>query len=135
MTLVWDDAFAIGIPTIDSQHRELFKRVGQLVEALMAGSADHEVYRILAFLKEYTITHFRDEEELMAKHGYALLELHRAEHQALIRQLADWTHPGGEAGLRLTLDITHSLSQWLRTHIIRNDRAFAETIFGLRKAA
>jgi hemerythrin-like metal-binding protein len=135
MPLVWSDDYAIDVPQIDEHHRELFRRIGALHEALMAGRPDGEVTRVLDYLSDYTQYHFREEEALMAEHGYALLPQHRAEHERIVRELSSWKTGGAEGRLSLTLQLSHTLAEWLRGHILGSDRAYARTIFGKRRAA
>lgn len=135
MPLAWSDEYALGIPRLDEQHRELFRRIGLLHEALMAGQPGAEVISVLDFLTEYTQSHFREEEELMATHGYALLPQHRAEHQALVHDIASWKKGRAETQLNLTLQLSSSLAEWLRGHILGSDRGFARTILRNRRAA
>jgi hemerythrin len=106
MPLAWSEEYALGIPRIDEHHRELFRCIGALHEALMAGQPSGEVTRILDFLADYTQYHFRAEEELMAQHGYAFLPQHRAEHQALVQQVSSWKKGRAEGQLSLTMQIT-----------------------------
>jgi hemerythrin-like metal-binding protein len=135
MPLAWSEECAIGIPQIDEHHRELFRSIGALHEALMAGRPSGEVTRLLDFLADYTQYHFREEEELMARHGYVFLPQHRAEHQALVQQVSSWKQGRAEGQLSLTMQIACSLAEWLRGHVLGSDRAFARTIFGDRRAA
>jgi hemerythrin-like metal-binding protein len=135
MPLAWNEEYAVGIPRIDEHHRELFRRIGALHEALMAGPPSDEVTRLLDFLADYTQYHFREEEELMAEHGYAFLPQHRAEHQLLVHQISSWKKGRSEGRLSLTLQVAYSLAEWLRGHVLGSDRAFARTILGYRRAA
>lgn len=131
----WNDTYATGIVMIDEQHRELFRRVGTLFDAIRSGQDTDQVPRMLEFLTDYTRDHFRDEEQLMAAHGYQFLALHRAEHQALVHQLADWIAGGAGEDLRLTMELACILNQWLSGHIVRSDMAFVPFILRGRKAA
>jgi hemerythrin len=135
MLLEWKSEYAIGIPQIDAQHREIFRRVAKLHEALWKGEVGEELVRVFAFLDEYTQTHFRDEEELMTACQYSLLPLHRAEHQDLIRRLAVWKAGVSRGDLGLTLQVVTTLAEWLRSHITLSDQALAYVIRDQGKAA
>ncbi len=135
MPLSWREEYAVGIQRIDDQHREIFARIGNLFHGLQQGQGSEELRRTFAFLEEYTQTHFRDEEELMAASRYVLLPQHRAEHQALIRQLAVWRAGVDQADLRLILQAATMLGEWLRRHIAGSDQALARVVQGRQEAA
>jgi len=87
MPFIWEDRFSVGVKLIDDQHKELFKRMNTLLNAVSKGEQDAETIRIMFFLRDYVITHFRDEENLMETYGYPETHLHKAEHQNLMKDL------------------------------------------------
>ena len=62
----WQDKYALGVVQIDEQHRKLFEIAGE-IEALLNDEFITDKYddivAILRELKDYTIQHFKDEEE------------------------------------------------------------------------
>ena len=46
----WNDKLAVGIKTIDSQHRELFKRINNLVAAIKEHRCKTEIEVTLKFI-------------------------------------------------------------------------------------
>jgi hemerythrin len=118
----WSEALAIGVDVIDQQHRELFRRAHELIEALKAGRRS-EVGQLVEYLGEYAHTHFQSEETLMRQVGYPGLEAHRERHEEFRRQLAehvaDYERKGATALVTLTLH--NWLSDWLRQHVSTAD--------------
>jgi hemerythrin len=135
MQFEWKKQYAVGVPAIDEQHQEIFRRIEKLHQALWDGQSPDELIRTLAFLDDYTQAHFRAEEALMEAHAYALLPQHRAEHADLIRQLAGWKAEAARGGLRLTMEVATTLATWLRAHIAMSDRALAHLVRGNDRAA
>ena len=66
--MIWKEKYNVGVPVIDQQHKELFERVTTFVETLRSqkdwSEKVDQVNTTLAFMKEYVVTHFADEEGL-----------------------------------------------------------------------
>ena len=89
--LQWQPHFESGNATIDMQHRQLFACANRLIEAADAGERD----RLTEYLDELvmlTIEHFRDEEALLERFGYADLRHHRDSHMLLLEQALTLRH-------------------------------------------
>jgi hemerythrin len=127
MAISWDPSLATGNAEIDQQHVELFSRLDALLEGARSKRSVEEVGRLLGFLGDYVVTHFAAEEAVMRKHAYPDLQAHRAEHErfvgdfsALLREyLADG------ASLLLIVRVNARVTDWLRDHIYRTDKALA----------
>jgi hemerythrin len=136
MAPVWSPALAVGVEAVDEQHRELFRRAGELVEALRAGRRS-EVGALVEYLGEYADAHFAAEEALMRAAGYPDLEPHRAAHEAfragLQGHVADYERKGATPLVALTLH--NWLSDWLRQHVSTDDVALGRFLAGKGGAA
>jgi hemerythrin len=118
MAFEWSASLVVGVPEIDEQHQELFRRAERLIRALRAGDRS-EVEPLIRYLTDYAVSHFEAEERCMAREGYPGLPAHRAAHQAfrddfqaLVR---DYQRKGPTPLVALT--IHNWLSDWLRRHI------------------
>jgi hemerythrin len=134
VTLQWTQALSVGIPEIDEQHRELFRRIDRLLDASIAGDAD-EVTRMLGFLLEYVDHHFACEERFMQDQRYPGFENHRAEHVYLAERVRLLDREHRAAGDRPTTaaSMHRLLSDWLRTHIGLADAAMASFVRRARR--
>ncbi len=116
-SLQWSPALAVGVPEIDAQHQELFRRAERLIGALRAGDR-REVEPLVRYLSDYVVEHFAAEERYMREIGYPGLEGHRAAHDAfredLAEMLADYQRKGPTPLVALTMH--NWLSDWLRRH-------------------
>jgi hemerythrin len=114
----WSPALAVGVPELDAQHQELFRRAERLVTALRGGDRA-EVGPLVRYLSEYVVEHFSTEERFMREIGYPGLDAHRAAHQEFrtdfAAMLADYERKGATALVALT--IHNWLSDWLRRHV------------------
>ncbi len=135
MAIVWDPTLKTGVPEIDAQHEELFRRLDALLEAIRGGRSRDEVGRTLAFLDDYAGHHFGTEEALMEARGYPALADHRAEHESFRADLraleAEFLRDGPSASLIIRVN-TH-VTGWLRSHIYRTDRAMAGFLTGPKR--
>ena len=118
----WSPALAVGVPDIDAQHQELFRRAERLISALRAGDRG-EVEPLVRYLEAYVVEHFASEERFMHEIGYPGLEAQCATHKAfrdeLARMTADFKRKGATPLIALT--IHNWLSDWLRRHIGGDD--------------
>lgn len=124
MAIEWRESLAIGVKEIDDQHRELLHRFDGLLKACKAGRGVEELNGLQAFLEEYVITHFSDEEGLQRRHAYPGYEAHRAQHQVFIdriKKLRTETEKDG-VSLHHVVETNNLLLKWLITHISVADK-------------
>jgi len=118
MPIEWTQALAVGVPEIDAQHQELFRRAEQLIVAFRGGDRS-EVPPLVRYLSEYATEHFASEERFMREIGFPGLEGHRAAHETFRAGLAevtsDFERKGATALVALT--VHNWLSDWLRRHV------------------
>jgi hemerythrin-like metal-binding protein len=79
-------------------------------------------------LVDYTHTHFSTEEELLKKHDYDELAIHRREHRIFTDQIEIYQDRYGAGSLRITDDVMRYIHGWIVTHIGSSDRAYIETL-------
>jgi hemerythrin len=124
----WDTSLETGDPEIDEQHRELFRRIDQLLAATRDRRARTEVGRLLTFLGDYVVVHFKAEEQLMVEANYPELEAHRNEHQRFVDEYArlfeDYRADG--PGPVFVIKFGNRVTAWLCEHICRTDRRFVD---------
>lgn len=124
MAIEWRDSLAIGVETIDNQHKELLLRFGRLLDACQAGQGVEELKKLQAFLGEYVHTHFNDEERLQRLHRYPGYEAHHAEHIYFIEQINKLESETKEEGISThhVVETNNMLLKWLLNHISKVDK-------------
>ncbi|HWI40730.1 MAG TPA: hemerythrin family protein [Verrucomicrobiae bacterium] len=124
MSIEWRDYLSVDVEQIDSQHKELFRRFNNLLDACDAGAGEEELLGMLQFLDEYVSTHFRDEEKLQEELGVPGLEQHREAHRAFIRDLKEIKRRFAQEGSthQLVAATNRILVRWLLEHIATVDR-------------
>ena len=82
-----------------------------------------EIIAILDRLKEYTVQHFRDEEEYMSRIGYAGLAVQQMAHQAFVDKLNEINLDDVDDNQQEYLtELVDFLLSWLVNHILKIDK-------------
>jgi hemerythrin len=123
-----DPLLLTGVDDIDAQHRELFARIGALLEASRNRRSREEVVRLLDFLGGFVIEHFSCEERTMEAAGYPKLEGHRQEHRQLVKELEVLRHELQSEGPTplFVIRVGNRVTEWLREHVYRTDRLLCD---------
>ena len=121
----WSEAIVTGLPTIDSQHKQLFD-----MAASFRGEGDQiRVMRTLTMLCDYANTHLRDEEAMLAAIAYPKLDEHRLQHQRFRRMLRQLLGDSRKLSLDQIADRTEDLiNGWFYQHILTFDAAYVEFV-------
>jgi len=84
---MWKDSYLVGVELIDNQHKHLFKAIESLINSLKflkKTNYKKQLYETTAFMKEYCLTHFNDEQEYMKSIGFEGYEVHKQKHDKLL---------------------------------------------------
>ena len=121
--MMWNENLKVGIPLIDSQHRELCNRIDSLFDACGKGQGKEEIVKTVEFLEQYTIFHFGQEEELQRKSSYPKIAEHKAMHEYFKSEIAKLKTDIQEHGVSVaTISKTnYFLMNWLLNHIQKVD--------------
>lgn len=72
---------------IDSEHRQLFAAVNDLLDACSQGKGRDQIQKTVTFLSNYVVKHFGDEEKLQTQSNYPNYPNHKQFHDGYRRQL------------------------------------------------
>jgi len=122
----WSDKkLSIGIPSVDTQHKQLVALINKLFEAMTTGKASTVMSEIFDELVKYTQNHFAFEENLFATHKYGQIDAHKKEHATLVAQVADLQTKFRAGSLTVSAATLNFLKDWLNNHIAISDKAYA----------
>jgi hemerythrin len=121
----WKNEYSVGIGSIDAQHQKLFAIGRELFAAMSAGQGKASLARILDRLVQYTAVHFAHEERLMRLNDYPDFQAHKAEHDALTRQVLAFQADFEGGRVSMTVQLLQFLKEWLEKHIKISDVAYA----------
>lgn len=122
--MTWTENYSVGIKSIDAQHQKLIGMLNELQDAMLAGKANDHIGKILDGLVQYTVTHFAYEEKLFAQHGYKDAAAHKAEHDKLTKQVADFAAQFKTGKAKLSSQLMSFLRDWLNGHILGTDKRY-----------
>ncbi len=127
----WTRDLSVGVNEIDEQHKELFRRIGSLVDAIRKASCKDTIDEVISFLEEYSVTHFAHEEGYMALYGYPGYAAHKQQHAIFLTSLADLKALAAAprvkgASYDLSVTTNQVVVDWIRSHIIVVDIKLGE---------
>jgi hemerythrin len=121
----WTEKLSVGVTQFDQEHQKLVGMVNDLFDAVQAGKGKDRLGPILDGLITYTKTHFANEERYMTEHNYPNLKAHKAEHDALAKQvLAVQAKFQAGATAALSMEVMNFLKNWLVKHILGTDKTY-----------
>jgi hemerythrin len=122
----WDSSLSVGIEIIDRQHQRIVDYINDLHSAHLEKDQD-KVSKVLAGLRDYTLTHFTFEEDLMESAGYPLSETHKMVHNSFVAQLDKFVEQH-ENGKDVTRKLMSMLQVWLTNHIKNDDKDYSSIV-------
>jgi len=133
----WDPELESGYDKIDSQHKQLFMAVRNLMAASAGGKGNNVVMETLEFLTNYAVKHFIDEEQLQEDYEYPDYDKHKKIHEDFKATVASLVKKVNEEGP--TPDIIENVCSivraWLLTHIKGDDFHVATFVKAANKKA
>ena len=121
---MWQDAYSVGVATLDDDHKKLIDLLNQFQTAYDYHTGEAFEQEALNELVAYTRYHFEREEKLMADIGYPDLDAHKEQHRVMIaeveRFVADYQARGHEA----LEGVASYLTDWLINHINGTDKQY-----------
>ena len=122
--MMWKDTYRIGVDRIDQQHMELFRMTEELVSAVKEGATVEVYQKILGFLKDYVIYHFRDEEAYQASIHYSGIEAHKEEHRQFTQTVLHYEERLMANGFdeKTMKDLAGTVTTWLIYHVVDTDQ-------------
>ncbi|NLT95057.1 MAG: hemerythrin family protein [Clostridia bacterium] len=122
----WKDEYGIGVPEIDQQHQKLFEICGRAFDLLKNEfylDKYDKILDILEELKQYTIYHFKSEEEYMKKIGYKKLLSQKVAHDDFVEKINKIDLKAiDEKQDAAILDILEFIVKWIENHILKEDK-------------
>jgi hemerythrin len=122
----WEDKYCLRIEAIDEQHRQLFEIAGRIYELLknelITDKYDH-IIEIIDELKNYTIYHFKAEEEYMQSIGYKKFLSHKVFHNDFLDKMENVDLNKIDNGHNeYLIGILDFVCEWLVEHILKEDK-------------
>jgi len=123
---------AIHHPVIDNQHKELFKRLNDVLSLGSKSVTEGEIEKTFKLLGDYIKEHFRDEEELQVKFGFPKYEWHRQQHNLYIDSYVRLKEEYDQNGVSAEFSnhLNKSIVDWIIKHIRQADTELGQFLNG-----
>ena len=115
----WKPDYSIGVNRIDEQHKELFRIINNLGNALWDGAGKDAVGDTLKFLTDYVVEHFKTEEEYMQDTSFPGFDEHKKAHDDFVGEVKEFVSHFETKNLAtsVTIRIFSRLGDWTRDHV------------------
>jgi len=124
--LEWSDKLSVKISTFDVEHKKLITLINNLHDAMTRGEGHKMLGDTLASLADYTVQHFKHEEEVMQKYGYPGLAEQKKQHAEFVKKIADTQRDYEKGTAALTISVSTFLTSWIQNHIMKMDAGYSE---------
>jgi len=118
----WQDSYAISVPEIDDQHKNLFAIADTLYRAAQAGEARQNLNELLGRLLVSSQQHFAAEERLMASSEFPHYAQHKRQHDLFVGKAVSLRREFEAGEADLAGKVLPFLSRWMSHHITNVDR-------------
>lgn len=124
----WSDELGMGVKELDEQHRELIRIVNELIEAAAAKRGGAVIEDIVKQLREYSVVHFRAEEDFMASIDYPGRSAQVQAHADLKREVKEFQRRIYERTEISAREVLEFMKGWLLNHVLTYDRELAKFV-------
>jgi len=124
--IAWDDKLSVGIAMIDDDHKKLINLINNLQTAVLYPTGETYERQALKEVVDYTVYHFKREEELMQKYDYPDFEAHKKTHHAMIAKVGEFMDAYENNRDATINELTLYLKTWLIKHIAGTDQQYSE---------
>jgi hemerythrin len=125
----WKDEYSIGVDSVDEQHKELFEianRSYDLLRNQLITDKYGKIIEIIDELKNYTIYHFKAEENYMQEIGYKKFLSQKVAHNDFLEKMDNIDVEQIDDGQNeYLIGILDFVSEWLVEHILKEDKLIA----------
>ena len=115
----WRDEYSVGVEETDNQHKELFKMLNILLEAIGKDDDKKSIEKVLDDMVNYVDFHFKSEEKYTAR--MPNFTVHRLEHWEFVKQTMNYQKRYSNNEDITVREIFDFLLNWLKKHIIETD--------------
>ncbi len=123
-SFVWKKRYEVGIPSIDEQHRKLFRLIERVTTPLRGNDETADLEGRLGELIVFAREHFAAEEEKMASSDYAEYARQKSEHGKILRELDEYYNRLCSNREDTEVDFLEYLKGWIVTHTLAEDRKY-----------
>ena len=125
----WSEEYRIGIESIDKQHKQLFEianRIYDLLKNRLITDKYDDIIDIIEELKNYTLYHFKTEENYMQNIKYKKFLSQKAAHKDFLEKMENIdVKKIDNSQNEYLIGVLDFVCDWLIHHIIQEDKLIA----------
>lgn len=122
------EQFGTNVAFADTEHQKLFGLLNTLYDEATGGADRADVGKSLDALIAFVVEHFAHEEKEMRAKGFAGLDAHKAEHDALVATCAELQTKFHAGDAEVTDEVGQMVKTWLDKHIPTFDKAYGPAL-------
>jgi len=119
--LEWKENYAIGIPSVDAEHRDLIELINEVHRRLEAGERGMTVGDFLGEVFARISAHFALEERIMRERHYDQLRPHKTDHERLLDGIRDIMDDYEDREFFEPAALAQRLNDWFAEHFRTHD--------------
>ena len=120
----WTPKLDLHVAMVDRQHRLLVDYINELYTAMAHNRTSEDLQAILRKLRDYTATHFADEEKLFTATAYLGAAEHMKIHRKFVAKLDEVEEQLKSGTATVSMDLLTFLKDWLVQHIMGTDPTY-----------
>ena len=124
--LEWEEKYSVGVEEINNQHKNLFKIINSLLDAIENNSAENNLGTIINGLIDYKIFHVATEEKYFKKFNYDGTEAHVARHKQFNDKLNEIKAKYSSYTIEFAYELIDFLEDWLINHLMTMDQKYVK---------
>jgi hemerythrin-like metal-binding protein len=122
----WSENLSVKIGSIDNQHKKLVEHINAFYDSVAQGSSKEKTLELIKAMKNYTVSHFTSEENIMKQYNYPAFSAHKVEHDKFVAKVLDFEDRFKSGKLLLSIEITNFIKDWLTSHIMGTDKKYSD---------
>lgn len=125
--IIWKNAYSVKVDKLDSQHKKIISIINELYSHLNKKTTNPQMLNsIIDELKDYTHTHFHDEEYLLQVSEYPEYGNHKALHEKMTQRTFDMLKASQQNWDDLSYEVLKFLKNWWINHIVDIDQKYVQ---------
>jgi len=117
----WKKEFELGIPAVDTEHRELIALINETYAELQSSRSKNTILDFLGEIFAKISAHFALEETIMRKQHYDQYQDHKADHERLLDEIRDIMDDYEDGVMPSTTQLSQRFSEWFSEHFRTRD--------------
>lgn len=120
----WSEGLSMGNDYVDKDHRKLLKIYNDLVDLIEHNKSREEFSKILSEMTDYSLMHFKKEEEYMMEFNYPSLNEHKQFHMDYIYRVSMFNIELSRFSTTDPGEVIQFLEDWWVNHILEKDSSY-----------